>query len=243
MITTNVLQRTFHIRFGGSTGTVFTIEKDSKQYLVTARHVIEGIASGDTVNIFHDRQWKEIEVDVVGVGEGELDVGVLATSMQLSPLSPLEPNGDGMLWGQQVYFLGFPFGWDGGGENINRGFSMPFVKSGVLSAIIFDDTTKIYLDAQANEGFSGGPVVFVPDGQPASSRTEFKVAGVVVNYPTPKIRPVVTHRGDRVLDSNNDPIGILENPGFVIAIDIKHAVELIDQNPIGFPLPAEHGVS
>ncbi len=239
MITTNVLQRTFHIRFGGSTGTAFTIDKDSRQYLVTARHVVEGITSGDHVNIHHDRQWKEIRVDVVGVGEGEADIAVLATSMQLSPTFPLEATGAGLTHGQQVYFLGFPFGWDGGAEHINRGFSMPFVKSGVLSAIIFEDATKIFLDAQVNEGFSGGPLVFVPNGQPLSQRNEFKVAGIVVNFPTPKIRPVVTNRGEQVFDQNNNPIGIRENPGFVVAIGIKHAVELIDQNPIGFPLPAD----
>ena len=117
---------------------------------------------------------------------------------------------------------------------------MPFVKSGVISAIIFDGTTKIYLDAQVNEGFSGGPVVFTPSGQPSGTPDKFKLAGIVVNYPTPKIRPVVTHRGDQVFDSNNNTIGIRENPGFVVAIGIKHAVELIDQNPIGFPLSPEN---
>ena len=30
-----------------------------------------------------------------------------------------------------------------------------------------------------------------------------------------------------------------ENPGLVLAINIKHAVELIDANPVGFKLPAD----
>ena len=35
------------------------------------------------------------------------------------------------------------------------------------------------------------------------------------------------------------PIGyIQENPGIVVATGIKHALELIDSNPIGLPLPA-----
>ena len=37
MITTNVLKRTFDVSFGNSTGTAFSIDKDSGQYLVTAR--------------------------------------------------------------------------------------------------------------------------------------------------------------------------------------------------------------
>ena len=113
MITANVFERTFHIGFGDSTGTAFTVEKDSRQYLVTARHVVEGITSDDIVNIFHERQWRKIRVNVIGVGKGEVDVAVLATSMQLSPLVPLEASGDGLAYGQQVYFLGFSFwvGW------------------------------------------------------------------------------------------------------------------------------------
>lgn len=241
MITTNVLQRTFHVRFGNATGTAFSVDKDSKQYLVAARHVVEGIAPGDSLHIFHDRLWKETGVNVIGVGEGEVDVTVLAAPMQLSPTYPLEANAGGLVLGQQVYFLGFPFGWDSGAEYVNRGFSVPFVKSGVLSAMIIGDTIQIYLDAQVNEGFSGGPVVFVPSGQPAHSRTELKLAGVVANYPTPKLRPVVTPGGNHVLDANNNPVGIRENPGFVVAFDIQHAVDLIDQNPDGFPLPAGQG--
>ena len=243
MITSNVYQRTFHIGFGDSTGTAFTIEKDSRQYLVTARHVVEGIASGDTVNIFHERQWKQIRVDVIGIGEGEKDIAVLAASIQLSPLFPLDADAGGLTYGQQVYFLGFPFGWDGGAEHVNRGFSMPFVKSGVLSAVISEDTTKIYLDAQVNEGFSGGPLVFVPNDRPPRSGTEFKVAGIVVNYPTPRIRPIINHQGDQILDEHNHPIGIRENPGFVVAIGIKHVVDLIDQNPTGLPLTVGQDVS
>ena len=56
MITANVLQRTFFIRFGKSTGTAFTIDNDSKQYLATARHVVKGISSHDVIHVFHDRQ-------------------------------------------------------------------------------------------------------------------------------------------------------------------------------------------
>ena len=56
MITSNVIQRTFHIRRDNSTGTAFTIDRGSKQYLVTARHVVEGIESGNAIEIFHEGQ-------------------------------------------------------------------------------------------------------------------------------------------------------------------------------------------
>ena len=113
---------------------------------------------------------------------------------------------------------------------------MPFVKSGVFSAMTSRDPTTIYLDAHGNKGFSGGPVVFVPSGQFVSSGSKFRVAGIVSNYPTPRIEPIVTPDREQVFDQNNHPIGIRENPGFVVAIGIRHAVDLINQNPIGFPL-------
>ncbi|MCY3991322.1 MAG: hypothetical protein OXF50_08880 [Caldilineaceae bacterium] len=35
-----------------------------------------------------------------------------------------------------------------------------------------------------------------------------------------------------------NPVGYYgENTGFVVAVNIKHAIEIIDANPIGFELP------
>ena len=237
MITSNIIQRTFHIRRGESTGTAFAIDRESKQYLVTARHVIRGIESDSTIQIFHEEQWKSLNVNVVGVGTDTADIAVLSCPIQLSPPHPLEPTMTGLVYGQSVYFLGFPFGWDSGQEELNRGLPLPFVKAGILSAIPpKDPVEKIYIDAHGNEGFSGGPVVFVPNGQHTSTNAEFRVAGIVVNYPIPRIQPVVTPQDTQVLDQNNNPIGIWENPGFVVAIGIQHATDLIDTNPIGFKL-------
>ena len=143
---------------------------------------------------------------------------------------------DGLVYGQQVYFLGYPFGWDSGGQQINRGVPLPFVKGGIVSAMEVGDVSRIFLDAHGNEGFSGGPVVFVPNGRPIGPNTDFKVAGIVVNYPTPCIRPVVDRQGIPTVNEASEPIGILENPGFVVTINIRHTVELIDANPIGFSL-------
>ena len=77
-MTTDVIQRTFHIARANSHGTAFTIDKEGKQYLVTARHVVEGIASGECISVVHEAQPKLLEIKVVGVGEGEVDVAVLA---------------------------------------------------------------------------------------------------------------------------------------------------------------------
>ena len=85
-----------------------------------------------------------------------IDVTVLACPIQLAPPLPLEASNEGLVLGQPVYFLGFPFGWDSGLENINRGLPVPFVKAGVVSAMILGNASHIYVDAHGNKGFSGG---------------------------------------------------------------------------------------
>ena len=102
----------------------------------------------------------------------------------------------GLTFGQPVYFLGFPFGWDSGLENMNRDLPVPFVKAGVLSAMIAGDDSHIYIDAHGNKGFSGGPVVFVPNGRSAN---EFRVAGVVAEAPRPRLEAVVDRFGKPIL--------------------------------------------
>ena len=240
LITNNIIHRTLHIGWNNSAGTGFTIERESKQYLITARHVVYGIESGSTIKIFHDEKWKNLNVNVVGIGtEEEVDVAVLACSVQLSPLHPLVPSAAGLIYGQSVSFLGYPFGWNSGGEHINRGIPLPFAKAGIVSAMQFGDVKRIFLDAHGNKGFSGGPVVFVPHEQPNG---DLQVAGIVSNFPIPQDQqhwlPIVDPKGNPMTDQQGSPIGyVQDNPGLVDAISIHHALDLIDANPIGFQLP------
>ncbi len=212
IVTTNSLQRTLCIKKGNSLGTAFTVDHDDRQYLVTAHHVVEGIARNDVIEIRRERQWYSTQVELVAGGGGQLDVAVLACSALVTPTHPLRPTIAGLAQGQAVAFLGFPFGWNSGAERINNGYPLPFVKAGIVSALIFDTVDRIYIDAHGNRGFSGGPVIFTEPGQPP----RYQVAGVVS-------------------DSPPDPI-TNGHAGFVRAISIRHVVELIHRNPIGFPL-------
>ncbi len=209
--TTNVLQRTLCIRKGNSVGTAFTIDRGARQYIITARHVVGDIAPEDSIALRHQRRWVDVPVTVVGLSADETDVAVLAHAVPVTPSHPLATDGK---WahGQPVAFLGFPFGWDSGAENINNGFPVPFVKAGIISAWVPGPPSRIYIDAHGNRGFSGGPLIFSPTNQPRA----FNVAGVVV-------------------DSPPDPI-TAEHAGFVRAIAIKHVLSLIDANPIGAPV-------
>ena len=234
MITSNVITRTFHIKWRDSTGTAFTIDHDNRQYLITARHVINGIANNWFVYIYHDNQWKHIGVEVVGIGADNLDVAVLSCPLQLSPQNLFEATAQDLGYSQQVYFVGFPLGLSWNMKPFtNQSFPAPFVKAGIFSGAL-DDNSLFLIDGHNNEGFSGGPVVFQPDNQPPDT---FRVAGVVCSYPCLR-KPITNKCGHDLTDANDNPIGYYgENTGFVVAVNIKHAIEIIDANPIGFELP------
>ena len=236
MITDKVVCRTFHIKFGNGQGTAFAIDREGKQYLITARHVVEDISSEEMIKVFHDKQWTTLHVRKVGFGAEEIDVAVLTCQIQLTPPHvQLEASLEGLALGQTVYFLGFPYGQDGGLESLNRDFPVPFVKAGAYSVAYTDESPMMFIDAHNNPGFSGGPVVFVPIGRPPD---EFRVAGVISGYQqSPK--PVVDESGNPIVDAHGKPFGyVQENSGIVLAYSIKQATDIIDMNPIGFELPA-----
>lgn len=225
MMNINVLNRLFHINYNGRTGTAFTIEKDSRQYLVTARHVIKNFTSGQ-IGVAFDGNWVDVQFKLVGHSEKENDISVLSSATFLKGSVPVSTSMDGIILGQQVYFLGYPYGRQMDAVNLGEqlgSYPYPYVKSGVISSMQKDG--KIFVDGHNNPGFSGGPVVFAVNGD----TKKLRIAGVVSSYPT-YLEPVVD------VDGNEKGLFIKNNPGILIANDIRFALELIDRNPIGLPI-------
>lgn len=223
-ITTNILQRTFQFSFGENQGTCFTIDYDNRQYIVTARHLVEPITDSATIRIKHEKIWKDCPVNLVGHGEGEIDISVLAAGIQISPQYPLPPTSAGLTLGQDTYFLGFPYGWSSEVGELNDNFPMPLVKKATMSAIDFNPNL-FFLDGHNNPGFSGGPVVFSEVGKPGA---QLSVAGVISGY---------RFRNEPVyLEGKRTPLEFKYNTGIILAYGIKHAIDLISENPIGFNL-------
>lgn len=227
MITTNVIQRTFHISIGNSAGTCFTIDVDGKQYLITAKHLVEQIKDTAKIRIYHENQWKNIQVTLVGHCEGDIDISVVAAGFQLSPPFELEPTSAGIIYGQDVYFLGFPYGMTGQIGELNRDYPLPFVKKAVVSCMYrTEDGVQIsFLDGHNNPGFSGGPVVFKePNGQ------TYKVAAVISGFQATE-EPIYQ-------DGKQVPLAYRYNTGIIIAYGIKHALDVINVAPSGYVLQA-----
>ena len=224
MITANILQRTFRISYGNKEGTCFTLDLDGRQYLVTARHVVQSIDSPSTVRIFHDGAWKDLPVQLVGHGAGDIDITVLAAQQQVSPTYTVHATLDGLIIGQEVFFLGFPYGFGSEVGKMNDDFPVPFVKKAIVSATDDSKGSRIFfLDGHNNPGFSGGPVVYC-----RASDGDMMVVGVVsgyISFPEP------------VYNANHEPVlNYYYNTGIIKTYSIAHATELIRGNPIGFDL-------
>ena len=223
--TANVLQRTFQFLFCGSQGTCFTIDLENRQYIVTAKHLVESITDYASLDIKYEETWKKLEVNLVEHCTGDVDISVLHAEMQLSPTLPLPASCDGLTLGQDLYFLGFPYGMASEVGEINRNFPLPLVKKATLSALQ-SESQPFLLDGHNNPGFSGGPVVF--------SHTEnksggFSVAAVISGYQW-EVTPVY-------MRDEKTPLEYKSNTGIIIAYPVEHAVDLIGQNPIGFKIP------
>ena len=225
MITTNVFSRVFQIQFNGGIGTCFAIDCENKQYIITAKHVVEGLTNNHLIKIFHANKWVEVNVKLIGHHK-IADVSVFALYQQLA-FFELEPTTRDLTCGQDLYFLGFPFKLRSEIDiRLNNEFPFPLVKKGILSAIMQDNAHGyFFLDGHNNPGFSGGPVVFKP-----TPNSNFRVAAIISAYRFDN-QPVL-------LNGNPTESIIQTNTGIILAPRIENALELIKANPIGFPIKA-----
>lgn len=226
MITSNVIHRTFRLKWGDGLGTCFTIDVEGRQYLVTARHLVRDLGEGTTarIELFHEGEWKWANVHVAWLSDPRADAAILAAEVQLSPNLNLEPNTRDMVLGQQVYFCGFTDLAPQGLEDINRGFPVPLVRQGILAGWVNEGGIEtLVIDGHNIQGFSGGPVVFQPPGT-----RDFRVAGVVAGYHALR-RPVF-------LDGNKTDYYVKDNVGLVVAHSFEAGVQHVTANPTGFEI-------
>lgn len=221
MITANVICRVFRIAVDGQAGTMFTIDCDGKQYLITARHVAGSLVGPAQVSLFANGGWNPLDVQVVGHAAGDIDISVLAAKIHLTPEGlPLEASADGLIWGQDVHFLGFPYDILAKFILGAEGYPAPFVKGATLSAF---DGDLCLLDGHNNPGFSGGPVVFTTPDRPG-----FRVAAVISGFKA--VEEPILLRGAQT------SLVYQYNTGIIVAYGISHAVDLIRSNPIGLSI-------
>ena len=220
-----VLQKTYWIRCDGGEGTGFTVEVDGRRYLVTARHVVDTIPDAAMVDVAYDGGWLQVPVRLVGHGAGETDVSVLAPQIPFGPVGPLTLSGTNFFVSEDVYFLGFPYGFATQvGAHVNNGFPLPLVKRGLLSGFGPGQQGFLFLDGHNNPGFSGGPVVRAPE---SGQQT---VIGVISGYESERCKVEDE-------DGSETSYTYEANTGIVFAHRAGHALDIIARNPIGIPIP------
>jgi hypothetical protein len=231
--TSNVIYRVLKIRTHSSTGSAFTIEVDGRQYLVTARHLLQGFVSEGEIDLWIEGRWSRFRARVIYPASPAVDAAALDLGRTVTVTFPVEPSAGGLTLGQQVYFLGYPYGLGTAGSSVPLppGFGeIPFLKSGIVSALDDRDPAAnlLYLDGQNNPGFSGGPIVFWH----AESR-RFRIAGVVRGYRNEAL-PVLKRKNldDPAAPAHND-LYTRANSGIVIGSDIRHVVEAIRREARG----------
>lgn len=249
-MTTNVLRRTFLIKYGDVTGTAFTIDVDERQYLVTAKHVLVGLKDGESFDVRRGDSWIPLKTVKVLNCKGPIDIVVVVPSEQISVAFELKPTVEGMGYGQEVFFVGYPYGLFTDAKAVNGPFPMAFVKRATFSASKNDGGVMLdFFDGHNNGGFSGGPVVFRDFRH---SDYVLNVASVVSGYAA-EYMPVLLKKEIKESDITPDDIRknrvikdkgkvyrledtddvVPENTGIVQAYSIKHAVDIIKDNPIG----------
>jgi hypothetical protein len=210
--------RTFKIASGTSSATCFVINRHDRQWLITAKHFLEGSAPIGTgsMHIFthegkEDAQLKPEFVPPVQPG-ADIAVFSLGDYKMVRDELTLNASADGLVLSQDVFFLGYPLP-----DRVPLSGTLPFVKRGIVSArTAINDVSIWYVDGHNNPGFSGGPVVF---NQGGGIGTIWHVLGVVSGYITEAI----------AVNGNEGKLGeVNSNSGIIVVYDIKHAVDAID---------------
>jgi hypothetical protein len=217
MITANVWERVVNVRCGDISGTGFTVDQQGTQYLVTARHVVD---SANPLDILVRGTSVPVNLDRLPVPNTDADVAVFRPDHPITPDLPLPADMEGLVFGQDAYFLGFPLGLT---FDIGATEYFPLIKRGTVSGVNHRVGSRaiLLLDGWNNPGFSGGPVVFRPAIGPGVNGG-FHVAGVVTAYHA-EAGPVMI--GGQIVPGAE----VLLNSGIIIVEEIARVVEAIQQ--------------
>lgn len=218
LVTANSFERVLEISTALGSGTAFSIPYAGREYLVTARHLLPEGDPRPEVSIASRHMARTLRLDLLPTDPATADVAVAPLPEAVTPTLPLAAGKDGIIWGQRVFFLGFPYGL---ATEFARGAAdqrIAFVKGALFSASAdVEGVGLLYLDGMNNPGFSGGPVVFNRDGDHLRPH----ICGVIAGYRT-ELQPV--YQGTTPITA----VATAANTGIIIATDIRHVTNAID---------------
>jgi hypothetical protein len=243
--TTSILMRTFMVQTkDGARGTAFSIDIDSREYWITARHVVTG-AKGKPYGTLAENtidlkllnpggngdEWLPIKFNVF-LPVQDIDIALLIPpQLILPPGMGTAQTSSNLMFGAQCEFLGYPYGGGWRAKLPDGMFWLPYTKRCTVSGMDADSRLWI-LDGINNVGFSGGPV-FTGTGN------DLKIAAVISGY---WLEPAEVIRGGPAKPATplapKDTVNL--NSGFILAYDINFAMDLIKAHPNGPVRPAKN---
>jgi hypothetical protein len=259
-VTSNVFQRVLKLRVNAGTNremtaTAFTVDVDGREYLITAKHVVKGLEKEDKIDVFMNDAWKPLNVKIFRC-EDPIDIAVLIPPHQLTVNFDLPFDKGSFFYGQDAYFLGFPYGMQTSFHGVNGPYPLAIIKRGTISGTVEVDPSKkaklILLDGYNYPGFSGGPIVYRDLNQ---SSVVMNLVAVVSGF-YPEVVPVLKkHDINSPADAGDaakaqpwmiqkrangtyfeyvvSDTSVSLNTGIVQGYEIAPAIDLIRQHPIG----------
>ena len=145
-------------------------------------------------------------------------------TFQAPPISDVTVGVDDFYYSQEVYFLGFPFGWKGAVSSANNGYPLPFARRAIISMLDIATGGTLYLDGFNNIGFSGAPVAHLVLGSGAhGTDPTWSICGVVSGFHD-------THEWVKNKDEDT-PLSYFSNSELIYVVPIRFALDLISANP------------
>lgn len=249
--TETVLYRVLMVESKYGRGSIFSLDVDRRKYWITAKHILTGAkhppyrsitSKSVSLRILNPgaqgEQWLPVNFSVLDPGN-DIDVVVLVPPEPLldNPFPSVPADSDHVLLGGDCEFLGFPYGggWRATFDRNRGSFWLPYVKHCTVSTLATGEPRILVLDGINNAGFSGGPVI-------VRTGPEQKIIAVISGYLTEptdviptaagKLAPMKTSPNARK-PARHSKGTVNVNSGFIIAFDIKYAVEAINKSPIG----------
>lgn len=258
-VTSNVFTRVLHLRVNAGTtheeeATGFTIAVDGREYLITAKHVVVRLGDTSIVGIEQSNHWVDVPVKIFRCDD-PVDIAVLIAPFQITLNLPLPVETINFQYGQEAFFLGFPYNMGSPGS-INGGFPFALVKKGLVSGVMpIDDGKKaglLLLDGYNNPGFSGGPVVYRDFNRPEYTLNAIAVVSgfrpEVVSVFERHVIPSPDKASDMAKDQpwriqkkedgtyfeyRDTGNSVALNTGIVYAYLLTPAIDLIRKHPLG----------
>lgn len=209
LVSSAILQRVFKIRVENIIGTGFVVEKADEIFLVTAKHLFENVDYPEktTIEIYTEKGVEQIDNQIKYSNQN--DVAVIQTSrFDSCSFEKVNYTNEELFLSQEVFMLGFPYGYEMESYKLNNDYPFPLVKHGIVSGFMGD---KLWIDWDNNQGFSGGPVVYRKQNEEGYSDVEY-IAGVISCY--------IPHPID-------EDRKLCENSGIGQAILIKEVLDII----------------